>query len=223
MIHRALFIDRDGTLVHARHYPSRPEHLILHDGAAEGLATLQRAGFKVIVITNQSGIARGYFSVDDLDRMHDHLRRELAARDITLDAIYYCPHHVDGTVQGLAIACGCRKPQPGMLLRAASELSIDLERSWFIGDILDDVEAGNHAGCRTVLVDLGTEPLPARVARRPDFVAPDTAGALAIVAAVEGLGPSTSLAYLPAAWSAPPESLANVARRRDLGALDAGC
>jgi D-glycero-D-manno-heptose 1,7-bisphosphate phosphatase len=199
---RAVFLDRDGTLVERSHYPSRPEHLRLYPGIAAPLAALRRAGFRLVVITNQSGIARGYFTEADLDRMHAYLRAELAARGVELDAFYHCPHHPDGQVAGLAMRCDCRKPAPGLLLRAARELGLDLARSWFIGDILDDVEAGARAGCRTALVDLGTEPAPQSALRQPDFVARDTAHALAIILGAEGLGPQADTSYRPAAWSA---------------------
>lgn len=199
----ALFLDRDGTLVHPRHYPSRPEELILYDGLGPGLRRLRAAGFALVVITNQSGLARGLFSHADLNAMHAHLARELAAIDVEIDAVYYCPHHIDGVIPRLAIACDCRKPEPGMVLRAAAEHNLDLARSWLLGDILDDIEAGRRAGCRTVLVDVGAEPLPATRFRMPDFVARDTAHALDIVAASTGLGASVDLTYVPAAWMAP--------------------
>ncbi|MHB8596833.1 MAG: D-glycero-alpha-D-manno-heptose-1,7-bisphosphate 7-phosphatase [Ktedonobacteraceae bacterium] len=141
---RAVFLDRDGTLVHPWHYPSRPEQLHLYVGIGPALRALQGAGLKLVIITNQAGIARGYFTVADLQRMHDHITQELAGMGVHIDGIYHCPHHPDGVIPELAIHCKCRKPQPGMLLQAAAEL--DLEHSWFVGDILDDVEAGNRAG-----------------------------------------------------------------------------
>lgn len=202
MSYRALFLDRDGTLVQPRHYPSRPEDLCLYDGIGPKLRCLQQAGFLLVVITNQAGIARGYFGEAALRRMHEHLARELARFQVYLDGIYYCPHHPDGTIAELAIRCDCRKPQPGMLLRAAADLDIDLQRSWFVGDILDDVEAGNRAGCRTILVDLGTESLPDRPVRSPHFVARDTRHALTIVESVEHPGRAADLAYRPPSWRA---------------------
>ncbi len=210
----ALFLDRDGTLVHARHFPSRPEELVLYDGVVPGLRALQGAGFRLILITNQSGLARGLFGREALELMHHHLRAELARQGVTLDAVYFCPHHPEGAVAEWAVDCDCRKPKPGMLLRAAADLDLDLSRSWFVGDILDDVEAGNRADCRTILVDLGTEGTPRRPVRRPQFVARDTAHALRIVAAVEGLAPPVDLSYRPPAWrggrrraeSVPPRS-----------------
>lgn len=197
---QAIFLDRDGTLVHSFHYPSRPEHLQLYQNIGPALQTLQHKGFMLIIITNQSGIARGYFSEDDLQLMHAHLRAELAMWDVQLDAIYHCPHHPDGIISELAIRCNCRKPQPGMLLQAASDYDLDLSSSWFIGDILDDVEAGNRAGCRTILVDLGTEPSPQSIQRSPTFVARDTSHALHIIQSTTLLEPGIDLNYRPTSW-----------------------
>lgn len=185
MKHRAVFLDRDGTLVHPRHYPSRPDDLHLYNNIGPGLRDIQRAGFLLVVITNQSGIARGYFTEAELQRMHEHLARELERLDVRLDAIYYCPHHPEGVIRELTMRCDCRKPQPGMLLKAAADLDLDLQHCWFIGDILDDVEAGNRAGCRTILVDLGTETIPEQRLRCPDFVSQDTPHALQIIKSIE--------------------------------------
>ena len=205
---KALFLDRDGTLVHPRHYPSRPADLLLYEGIGPLLHGVQEAGVRLVVITNQSGLARGLFTEGDLGRMHAHLASELARFGVRLDGVYHCPHHIEGTIPALSIACDCRKPQPGMLLRAAADLDLDLTRSWFVGDILDDVEAGARAGCRTVLVDLGTEPTPQTRLRQPDYVARDTAHALRIVAAREGIGPPDDLTYQPATWNARHSSMA---------------
>ena len=223
MRERAVFLDRDGTLVHPRHYPSRPDELRLYDGIGPELRRLQSAGLRLVVITNQSGIARGYFGEPELARMHEHLAGELARMGARLDGVYFCPHHPDGAIPELAIACECRKPAPGMLLRAAGELALDLEHSWFIGDILDDVEAGNRAGCRTILVDLGSEALPATQLRRPDFVARDTIHALRIVAAAESLRPLVELDYRPAGWRMPDKETEGQADyRSDNASLSAG-
>ncbi|MDP9350947.1 MAG: HAD family hydrolase [Chloroflexota bacterium] len=192
----ALFLDRDGTLIHPRHYPTRPEELVLYDGLAPELQRLREHGFRLVLITNQSGLARGLFTDADLDRMHAHLLDEMRSLGAPLDAVYHCPHHPEGTVAELAIECSCRKPEPGMLLRAAEDLDLDLASSWFVGDILDDVEAGNRSGCRTVLVDIGTESPPASAA--------STLDALRVIAAVEGLGGSVDLEYVPAPWLASP-------------------
>lgn len=201
----ALFLDRDGTLVEPRHYPRLPEELILYAGIGDRLRRLQAADFRLVVVTNQAGIAHGYFDAAALDRMHAHLAAELTGFGVHLDGIYHCPHHPEGVVPELTTHCECRKPQPGMILRAATDLDIDLERSWFIGDILDDVEAGNRAGCRTVLVDLSTESDPIDPIRRPDYIARDTAHALAIVTQVEhldGEDRDVDLSYRPPSWTA---------------------
>lgn len=197
---RALFIDRDGTLVEPRHYPKAPEDLVLYP-IAPFLRSLQNAGFLIVVVTNQSGLARGLFTGVELDDMHEHLRWELATKGVTLDGIYHCPHHPDGTVPELSIACSCRKPKPGMILKAAHDLDIDLGRSWFIGDILDDVEAGWRAGCRTVLVDQGTESAPDGIERTPDYIARTSAGALRVILGLEGLGPPADTSYVPPSWT----------------------
>jgi D-glycero-D-manno-heptose 1,7-bisphosphate phosphatase len=197
---RALFLDRDGTLVYARHYPSHPSQLRLYPDIEHGLRRLQAVGFRLIVATNQPGLALGRFKEAQLQRMHWHLVNELAVHGVRLDGIYYCPHHPRGKLREWSFACDCRKPQPGMLRRAAADHDLALHRSWFIGDILDDIEAGNRVGCRTVLVDLGTESAPRTALRRPDFIARDTPHALEIVAAVEGLATAPDMDYLPRKW-----------------------
>ena len=205
MKHRALFLDRDGTLVHPRHYPSRPEELHLYDGIGPVLKDIQDMGFLLVVITNQAGIARGYFTESDLQNMHEYLAEQLDKSGVHLDSIYYCPHHPAGVIQELAIRCNCRKPQPGMLLKAADDLDIDLQSSWFVGDILDDIEAGNRVGCRTILVDLGTELLPEEQIRYPDFVAPGTLHALHIIQACEQRSHETGA--IGTAWPCTVSSL----------------
>src|SRR5207237_749077 len=115
--------------VYPRHYPSRPENLRLYDNICPSLKAIQRAGFLLVVITNQAGIARGYFTVADLQCMHDYLAGELAQQGVLLDAIYYCPHHPAGVIQEFAIRCDCRKPLLGMLSRATADFDIDLQRS----------------------------------------------------------------------------------------------
>lgn len=197
----AVFLDRDGTLIHARHYPSRPEEIVLYDGIGPELAALKASGFQLVLVTNQAGLAHGYFSVTDLAAMHDHLQAELRVSSAELDAVCFCPHHPDGRIPELAAACECRKPKPGMLLDAARDLDLDLARSWMVGDILDDVEAGNRAGCRGILVDLGTESPPQEPLRAPAFIARDSLHALRIIQFLDAGGPPVDLAYLPAAWA----------------------
>lgn len=152
---KAVFLDKDGTLVENVPYNVDPAKVKLCPGALAGLRLLHAAGYKLFVITNQSGVARGYFLESVLPSVEQHLRKLLA--DIPLSGFYYCPHHPEGTVAEYTIDCNCRKPQPGLLQKAAAEHAIDLTQSWFVGDILHDIEAGRAAGCRTLLIDNGNE------------------------------------------------------------------
>lgn len=155
---RAVFIDKDGTLIHDVPYNVNPKRIRLMPGAAEALATLHTAGYQLIVISNQSGVARGYFPEEALEAVEVRLQ-ELIAREagVTLTGFYYCPHHPAGSVSAYAVACTCRKPAPGLIFQAAQQHKINLQQSWFVGDILDDVEAGRRAGCRTILLMNGSE------------------------------------------------------------------
>lgn len=154
---RAVFLDKDGTLIHDLPYNVDPALIRFLPGAREAVQSLHGAGFALVVITNQSGVARGYFAEADLAAVEDHLRRQFEAWGARLAGFFYCPHHPEGAVPAYSTRCACRKPAPGLLLSAAGELNIDLSRSWFIGDILDDVEAGRRAGCRTILLNTGGE------------------------------------------------------------------
>ena len=188
----AAFLDRDGVLNVDHGYAHKPEQFEWIAGAPEAVRMLNDAGYYVFVVTNQSGIARGFFSADDLERMHLRLRELLAVWGVRLTGIEYCPHHVEGVIPQFAVPCGCRKPQPGMLLRAAAAHGIDVRRSWMIGDILDDVQAGNLAGCRSALVDLGTEGRPDCPERWPRVVGRSTADVLRQIAVIEELLPLPS-------------------------------
>lgn len=166
----AVFLDKDGTLVHDLPYNVDPARLRLRAGAGKALARLQAAGFRLILVSNQPGIALGLFSVAALGAVWDELARQLAPHGVRLDATYYCPHRP--AAAGEDPPCPCRKPQPGLLRRAAADHGIDLQHSWMVGDILDDVEAGHAAGCRSVLLDVGSETEWREGAgRQPDFVA----------------------------------------------------
>lgn len=168
---KAVFLDRDGTLIRNRHYGCDPNNIQLLDGVVEGLKFLKECGFMLVVVTNQSGIARGYFSEGQLAAFHRRLNDLLVQHGAGVAAFYYCPHHPHGTVPRYSRECNCRKPQPGMVLKACSDLGIDPSQSWLIGDILDDIEAGKRAGCRAILLDLGTEGVPERLERNPEYVA----------------------------------------------------
>lgn len=142
---RAVFLDRDGVINRKApegEYVTCWEQMDFLPGAADAIALLNRAGFRVIVISNQRCVAKGLITRTRVERLHDRMRHALAQADAIIDAVYYCPHEKDDH-------CNCRKPQPGMLLRAKQEHGIDLAASWMVGDSEMDVEAGRNAGCRT--------------------------------------------------------------------------
>lgn len=147
-MHKAAFLDRDGVInkrAPGEGYITRPEDFQLLPGVPEAIAFLNRAGFLVVVVTNQRGIARGLYSLSGLSQIHNKMNSDLAAAGARLDAVYFCPHDKEPP-------CACRKPAPGMLLTAAAELHIDLPSSWMIGDSGSDREAGIRAGCRTITI-----------------------------------------------------------------------
>src|SRR4051812_20998494 len=154
---KAVFLDKDGTLVEDVPYNVDPALIRLMPGVAEGLFLLHVAGYKLFVVSNQSGVARGYFPEEALMAVEDKLRALLAMSGVPLDGFYYCPHHPAGEEPAYAVDCDCRKPRPGLVFQAAREHDLDLSRSWLVGDILNDIEAGRRAGCRTVFVDNGNE------------------------------------------------------------------
>jgi D,D-heptose 1,7-bisphosphate phosphatase len=179
---KAVFLDKDGTLIEDVPYNVNPQDIRLTIGAEVGLRSLHRLGYQLIVISNQSGVACGYFPEGALRKVEARLRELLADINVPLADFYYCPHHPDGVVKQFAIACHCRKPEPGLILRAASEHNLDLNQSWFIGDILNDVEAGRRAGCKTILLDNGNETeWILSPQRTPHFVATNLAEAAQIV------------------------------------------
>lgn len=152
---RAVFLDRDGTINEEKEYLSRVEDFEFIPGAAAAISRLNAAGFLVIVVTNQSGIGRGYYDEAALERLHRHMDRELARFGAAVDAYYFCPHHPQHGIGDYGVECACRKPLPGMLLQAARDFPLDLAASYIIGDKLADVDAGLKAGCRPLLVRTG--------------------------------------------------------------------
>lgn len=172
MSDRTVFLDKDGTLVDDVPYNVDPERIRLLPGVLEGLRSLQAAGYRFIVVTNQSGVARGYFPEKALIKVESRLCELLAQGGVPLGGFYYCPHHPDGVVLGYAVECSCRKPAPGLILRAAEEGGVDLRNAWLVGDILNDVECGRQAGVRTILIDNGNETeWILSPWRRPHFIA----------------------------------------------------
>jgi D,D-heptose 1,7-bisphosphate phosphatase len=170
-----VFLDRDGTLIHDPGYLADPDGVRLLPGVADGLGALARAGFDLVLATNQSGIARGRYTVEQYERVARRLEAVLAAAGVRLAASYFCPYHPDGEVAPYAVEHEDRKPSPGMWRRAAADLGIDLARSWSIGDGERDVVAGKRAGTRAVLLAGGRDkwPLPVLGPYDPDFVARD--------------------------------------------------
>lgn len=151
----AVFIDKDGTLIEDVPYNVDPERLSFTPGALAGLQLLDEAGYELVVVTNQPGLAMGRFSRADLARLQQALfERVRAEAGVELSGFYVCPHLPSA---GFTPACLCRKPAPGLLRQAAMARCYDMARSWMIGDILDDVEAGHRAGCRSILLDVGNE------------------------------------------------------------------
>jgi D-glycero-D-manno-heptose 1,7-bisphosphate phosphatase len=156
-MNKAVFLGKDGTLI--RNVPNNidPANITLDPYAIHALQVLHQQDYMIFMITNQPGIAHGNFSEADIHAAYVHIIKQLRAHGVKLHGFYYCPHHPQGKQWPYNTTCTCRKPQPGMLLRAAEEYNVNLTTSWMIGDTLDDVEAGNRAGCKTVLIDNGNE------------------------------------------------------------------
>lgn len=150
-MNRTVFLDRDGTIARDVHYCRRPEDFEIFPTVPEAIKLLNENGFKVVVITNQSGIARGYFTEGILAQIHQKMKDELAKYGARVDAIYYCPHHPDD-------GCQCRKPKTALFLKAAEEHNIALKNSYMVGDQQMDIDAGKAVGCKTALVTTGPQP-----------------------------------------------------------------
>lgn len=166
----AIFLDRDGTLNVDHGYVHEIDNFQFIDGAIEALQELKKMGFALVVVTNQSGIARGMFTEDQFMTLTEWMDWSLADRDVDLDGIYFCPHHPEGSVEAYRQQCDCRKPQPGMLLSAQEELDIDMASSYIVGDKVEDMLAGQAAGVGTkVLVRTG-KPVTAEGEAAADWV-----------------------------------------------------
>jgi D-glycero-D-manno-heptose 1,7-bisphosphate phosphatase len=151
---RAVFLDRDGTINIEKEYLFRVDDFEFIPGVPEAIRRLNQAGFFVVVVTNQSGVARGYYTEEDVENLHRYIAGELEKSGARVDAWLYCPHHPDGR-GSYALPCSCRKPLPGMLTEAARRYALDLQRSVMIGDKHADIAAGQAAGCHTILVRTG--------------------------------------------------------------------
>jgi len=155
-MNKACFLDRDGVLIVEKNYLHDISEVELETGAVEAVKLLKQHGFKVIVVSNQAGVARGYFPESKVREVNQYIHNQLVDAGTEIDAWYYCPHYAKGIVPEYSIKCSCRKPEPGLLLRAAQEHKIDLAASYMIGDKVSDIEVGTRAGCKaSVLVQTG--------------------------------------------------------------------
>jgi D-glycero-D-manno-heptose 1,7-bisphosphate phosphatase len=165
----AIFLDRDGTLIEDVGYLDRVGRVSFYPFTIDALRLLAREGFALVLVTNQSGVARGKFPESLVPEVHDHIATILARGNVALDGYYYCPHYVDSRIPQYRLDCECRKPKPGMVTRAARELDLDLSRSYVIGDHWSDVGLANAVGAQGILVRTGSggsqERLPAEGAR----------------------------------------------------------
>jgi len=155
---RAVFLDRDGTIIEDVGYPHECSKIKFLPRVSKAIKLLNENGFKVIVITNQAGVARGYFTEETVREINRYIQESLAKQGAFIDMIYYCPHHIEGIIEEYSKECYCRKPNPGMIEQAVHEFGIDLKNSFIIGDKISDIEAGQRAGCKTILL-AGEEPL----------------------------------------------------------------
>ena len=171
---KAVFLDKDGTLIKNVHYNVDVNLIELLPEVGEGLQMLQQAGFALIIISNQPGVALGYFEEAALEKVFTTMQKLLKTHGVHLDGFYYCPHHTEGPATAYVKECYCKKPLPGLILNAAADHQIDIKNSWMVGDILHDIETGKRAGCKTILINNGneTEWLMNEI-RQPDLIAAD--------------------------------------------------
>jgi D-glycero-D-manno-heptose 1,7-bisphosphate phosphatase len=177
-----VFLDRDGTIIEEKGYLSDPEDVELIPGAARAIRLLNHLGLRTVVVSNQSGVARGYFPLSVVEEINERVRLLLGEGGASLDGMYYCPHHPDDW-------CTCRKPEPGMLLQAAGELGIDLPRSYMVGDMASDVETIHRLGGKGIVVftGYGKEELESWQGDPPDFVVQDLLAASYWILLQEGM------------------------------------
>lgn len=179
---RAIFLDRDGTINADPGFVHRIDDLQLLPGAAAGLRRMAAAGYRLLIVTNQSGVARGYFSEQQMHDFNTALLERLADEGVAIDQVYCCPFHREATLPAYRQDSPLRKPKPGMLLQAATDWKLNLAGSIAVGDKCSDVAAGRAAGCRTILVRSGTAGSDAEAAAvEPDFVADDLLAAACLI------------------------------------------
>ena len=177
-----VFLDRDGTLIEEVGYLSHLDRIVLYPWSIESVKLLNRAGFKVVVVTNQAGVARGLFDEDFINEAHRFLDQKFGDGGATIDKFYYCPHHPEASVEAYRCECDCRKPKAGMLWKAAQELQLELSHSFVIGDRLSDLRLGPAVGAKSVLVRTGYGETTARELTddvEVDYTAPELMTAVA--------------------------------------------
>jgi len=152
MSNKAIFLDRDNTIIEDPGYINNPDQVKLLEGVTEPLSELKAMGYKLVVVSNQSAVARGIVTEEAIGQIHKRLEQLLAEKGVSLDRIYYCPYHIDGVVPKYRRESDWRKPSPGMLLAAGKDMDINLPESWMVGDSPSDIEAGARAGCRTIML-----------------------------------------------------------------------
>jgi len=185
-VNKAVFLDRDGVVTkEPPYYAHKINQLELIPNSAEAIRLLNESGFKVIVVSNQAGVARGYYQEKDIQIYNNEMKRQLEEKGARIDAIYYCPHHPEATIEKYKIDCDCRKPKPGMLKRAEKDLNLNLKLSFLIGDKMSDIEAGYRAGCKTILVLTGQgndelKKIP-KMDIKPNYISKDLHTAIQII------------------------------------------
>lgn len=180
----AVFLDRDGTIIRQVELPHKPSQIVLLPGAARAIAGLKQGGYFLAIVSNQPVVARGILTPEGVIELNDILMERLAKKSARIDAFYFCPHHPKADIKKYRKVCACRKPKPGMILKAAKEHKIDLKRSFLVGDTTQDVLTGRNAGVRTILVRTGHGGKdPWQYDAKPDFVARDLAAAARVIKA----------------------------------------
>ena len=185
-MNKAVFLDRDGVITkEPPYYAHKIDQLELVPKSAEAIKGLNESGFKVIIVSNQAGVARGYYQEKDIKIYNNEMKRQLEEKGARIDAIYYCPHHPEATIEAYKIDCECRKPKPGMLRQAERNLNLDLKYSFLVGDKMSDIEAGYRAGCKTILVLTGQgndelKKIP-KMYIKPNYISKDLHTAIQII------------------------------------------
>jgi D-glycero-D-manno-heptose 1,7-bisphosphate phosphatase len=189
---KAVFLDRDGVINELIYHeeqgiidsPFTVDQLKIIRGVPEAIRILRNAGYKIIVVSNQPGIAKKHLSMKTFEAIRQHLIEELISENANVDAEYYCMHHPQAQIPELKVICDCRKPEPGLIIKAADELDIDLKSSWMVGDGLTDIQAGKSAGCSTILIGKEKCELCRRMEEenvKPDFICENLLHAASII------------------------------------------